>query len=247
MALLKILAREPQADAADISLALNETSPVKDVRKEAKRSLIQLQGAKMYPQWSLPSLPTEQLTPVEVAVVGNAPRFLQGKVTDTRAAGEVQLILAFEQGERYKDVRVFGFLLDFGHEGVHDCFTRIDSKCSFENFMNRMTMELPGIKMKNCSLARGRRMLLEALAVNEKQGTLPHKDYRLNRSLINHLVLENAALDEEIEDEDIEDEESDFDDEDVDLDIDEEDEDEEPISLHDLSPERLSQLLSGPG
>jgi tetratricopeptide (TPR) repeat protein len=236
LALLKMLAKEPHSDAADILLALNETSPVKDVRKEAKRSLIQLQGAKMYPQWSLPA---EEPAPVEVADVGNEPRFWQGKVTDTRAAGEVQLILAWEQGEYYKEVRVIGCLLDFRHDGVQDCFTRIDSKRSFENFMNRMTMELPGITMKNCSLAQGRRMLLEALAVNKKQGTLPHKDYRLNQSLINHLVLENEALDEEIEDEDIEDEERDFDDEDMDLDFDEEEEDEEPISLHDLSPEKV--------
>lgn len=238
--LLKMLAREPQADAANILLALNETSPIKDVRKEAKRSLIQLQGAKIYPQWSLPE--EQPAAPSGAAAVGNEPRFLRGKVTDTREDGEVQLILAWEQGEHYKEVRVLGFLLEFSHDGVYDCFTRVDSKRSFENFMNRMTTELPGIKMKNCSLAEGRRMLLEALAVNKKQGTMPHKDYRLHQSLINQLVLENAA----IEDEDVEDE----DDEDVDmeLDLDDEDEDEydeenedddEPISLHDLSPDKV--------
>lgn len=231
LALLKILAKEPHTDAADILHALNEISPVKDVRKEAKRSLIQLQGAKIYPQWSLP---VEQPAPAagEVGVVGNAPRFLQGKVTDTREAGEVQLILAFEQGERYKDVRVFGFLLEFWHDGVYDCFTRIDSKRSFENFLNRMTMELPDVRMKSISLAEGRRLLLEALAVNKKQGTMPHRDYRLHQSLINELILENTA----IEDEEIEDEE----DVDMELDLDDEDEeDEEPISLHDLSPDKV--------
>ncbi|MEO8970815.1 MAG: tetratricopeptide repeat protein [Ktedonobacteraceae bacterium] len=237
LALLKMLAKEPQTDAADILLAFNETSPVKDVRKEAKRSLIQLQGAKIYPQWSLPD---EQPAPVEVAVAGNEPRFWLGKVTNTRDTGEVQVILAFEQGEHYKEVRVLGFLLEFGHDGVFDCFTRVDSKRSFENFLNRMTTELPGVKMKNCSLAEGRRMLLEALAVNKKQGTMPHRDYRLHQSLINQLVLENVALDEDIEDEDVEDEDIE-DDEDVDMEIDleDEDEDEEPISLQDLSPDKV--------
>jgi tetratricopeptide (TPR) repeat protein len=243
IALLKMLAKEPYTDAADLLYALNEASPIKHVRKEAKRSLIQLQGAKIYPQWSLPSLPTEQPAPVEVSVEGNASHFLQGKVTDTRASGEVQLILAFEQGERYKEVRVFGFLLEFWHDGVKDCFTRVDSKRSFENFMNRMTMELPDVRMKNCSLTEGRRLVLEALAVNKKQGTMPHRDYRLHQSLINQFILENAAIDEDIEDEDIEDENIE-DDEDVDTEIDLEDEDgdeedEEPISLHDLSPDKV--------
>ncbi|HVB21292.1 MAG TPA: tetratricopeptide repeat protein [Ktedonobacteraceae bacterium] len=235
IALLKMLAKEPHADAADLLLAINEASLIKEVRKEAKRSLIQLQGAKIYPQWSMPD---EQPAPVEVASVGNAPRFWQGKVTDTRDSGEVQLILAFEQGEHYKEVRVLGFLLDFRHDGVQDCFIRIDSKRSFENFMNRMAMELIDVKMKNCSLAEGRRLLLDALAVNKKQGTLPYKDYRLNQSLINRLVLENDALDEEIENEDIEDEDADLD-SNIDEEDEYEDEDEEPISLHDLSPDKV--------
>src|SRR5579863_6709713 len=67
LALLKLLAKEPYTDAADVLLAFNEASPVKEVRKEAKRSLIQLQGAKIYPQWSFPD---EQTAPVEVAVEG---------------------------------------------------------------------------------------------------------------------------------------------------------------------------------
>ncbi|HLX41572.1 MAG TPA: tetratricopeptide repeat protein, partial [Ktedonobacteraceae bacterium] len=142
------------------------------------------------------------------------------------------------QGEHYKEVRVLGFLLEFWHDGVKDCFARIESKRGFENFMNRMTMELFDVKMKNCSLAEARRLLLDALAVNKKQGTLPHKDYRLNQSLISNLVLENTDLAEEVEDE-----ENEFDDEDVELEIDEEDEDEEPISLHDLSPDKVVTMF----
>src|ERR1700694_4622782 len=54
LALLKILSKEHHQDAADILLALNEFSPVKDVRKEARRSLIRLQEVHIYPQWQPP-------------------------------------------------------------------------------------------------------------------------------------------------------------------------------------------------
>lgn len=40
MALLKLLSKEAHTDAADIVLAINEVSPAKEVRKEAKRTLI---------------------------------------------------------------------------------------------------------------------------------------------------------------------------------------------------------------
>src|SRR5438477_126757 len=54
VALSKALAKERHTDAADVLLAINELSPVKGARKEARRSLIQLQGAKIYPQWHPP-------------------------------------------------------------------------------------------------------------------------------------------------------------------------------------------------
>src|SRR6266536_3377612 len=54
MALLKDLSKERHTDAADVLVAINELSPTKSVRKEARRSLIALQGVRIYPQWSPP-------------------------------------------------------------------------------------------------------------------------------------------------------------------------------------------------
>ncbi len=42
IALLKALSKEHHTDAADVLAAINELSPIKSVRKEAHRSLIQL-------------------------------------------------------------------------------------------------------------------------------------------------------------------------------------------------------------
>src|ERR1051326_7481966 len=54
IALLKELAKENDVDAADIMIALNELSPLKSVRKEAKRALIRLEGMKIRPDWQPP-------------------------------------------------------------------------------------------------------------------------------------------------------------------------------------------------
>ena len=54
--LLKALAKEHTTPAADIVLAVNTYAPIKEVRKEARRSLIQLEGSNVYPEWTMPSV-----------------------------------------------------------------------------------------------------------------------------------------------------------------------------------------------
>ncbi len=215
IALLKALSKEHHSDAADVLLAINELSPIKSVRKEARRSLIQLEGARIYPGWRPP---IQQPLAVQVTdtLTDTPSRFWKGIVTDSRDAGEVELVLCFEQGENTNEIRVLGFLLEFWHDGVKDFFTRIESKRGFEKFVAQMSARMNDVKTRECSLAEGRRLLLDALAVNKKYGTLPHKDYRSNLSLVNRLVLQAPGLDE-------------------DTDLDEEKEDR--IDLHGLDPQ----------
>ena len=210
MALLKALSKELHTDAADVLLALNELSPVKSVRKEARRSLIRLEGARIYPQWKPPVRPT-----LVMQVTDTPVRFWKGIVSDTLPAGEVELLLLFEHEDNPREIRILGFLLEFWHDGVKDFFTRVESRRSVENFIAHTSERLHGVKTKDCSLAEGRRLLLDALEVNKDHGTVPHRDYRYNLSLVNRLVLEAPDLDE-------------------DADLDEEAE--ETINLHDLSP-----------
>ena len=106
--LLQALSREKTTEAANILLAANTFAPVKEGRKEARRSLIRLEGARVYPQWTPPSPPTPV---VEEALSLTPARFWKGQYTDTRAVGEMQLLLFWEQGENYKEVRSLGFLL----------------------------------------------------------------------------------------------------------------------------------------
>jgi tetratricopeptide (TPR) repeat protein len=232
--LLKSLVKEKSLDAADLLLAINELSPQKSVRKEARRALIQLASAKIYPQWKPP---VEQPLVSDTQLTNIPRRFWKGIITDTRATGSMQLILAWEQGEDYRDVQMLGFLLDFWDDGVKEFFSQVMSKRSYENTAARIEMSLPGIKWKSSSLARGRRLLLDALAVNRKKGTQPHIEYRRHLSLVNQLILEAPDLDEDVLDSEEEEDEDILDVEDYeDLDDDFEEEDIE-YETQDLTPE----------
>src|SRR5260221_967349 len=83
IALLKALSKEHHSDAADVLLAINELSPIKTVRKEARRSLIQLEGARIYPGWRPP---IQQPLAVQVTdtLTDTPSRFWKGIVTDSR-------------------------------------------------------------------------------------------------------------------------------------------------------------------
>lgn len=212
MALLKALSREHHVDAADVLNAIYELSPIKTVHKEARRSLIRLEEVRIYPQWESS---VERLSPIDeirnAAIVEEAnypARFWKGYVTDSRDVGEVQLLLLWEQGIDYKDVRILGLLLEFWHDGIKDFFTRIESKRSVERLVAQTSTNTD---LVDCSLAKGRRLIEEALAVNNKYGTPIHKDFRLSLSTVNKLVLENPDIGDE-EDEEFEEE---FDDDEI--------------------------------
>jgi len=235
VALLKRLATEQQVDAADLLAALYEFATLKMVRKEARRALIRLEGAKVYPRWQPPVEQTPGLgISTALQLSANPPRFWKGFVTDSRASGEVQLTLAWQQGEDYKEVRVVSFLLEFWRDGVKDFITQLESKRSFENFINRVRTQLIDVQLKDCSLAHGRRLVREALEVNTKHGTKPYRDYQLHVSLVKQLLLENPEIEDEEEDEDEEPMQGKFEVLDKDAFWSEDDEDEE--DLHGLEP-----------
>ncbi len=203
MALVKALSRERHTDAADVLTAINELSPGKNIRKEARRSLIRLEQEKVYPQWEAPIDRTPVLALQDIQASSNPPRFWKGVVTNSRDVGEVQLMLFWEQGDNYKDVRVLGFLLEFWHDGVKDFFTTVESKRNIDKLVAEMQSQ---VETLDCSLAKGRRLIQEALEANKKHGTTPHRDYRLHASLVKQLVLDAPVIEDE-EEEDIEDEE----------------------------------------
>lgn len=197
LAFVKSLTKERHTDAADVLSALYELGTLKSVRKEARRGLIQLEGARIYPIWNVPVEVFQVVDEFEpVSYDQNAGddttpyRFWKGYITDSLAVGEAQLLLCFEQEQDPGTVRVFGFLLEFLHDGVKDFFTRVESKRKFEKFYAQMSSGMP-VAMNTCSLAEGREFVLQALGVNEQRRTNPHRDYRRGASLVNRFILSN--------------------------------------------------------
>lgn len=196
LALLKALARQPDVDAADVLLAINELTPNKAVRKESRRALIQLAGNKIYPSWTPePEKPTTFATT-------NAPRFWKGQATLLREQGELELILCWEQGFEYGEARMLTFLLDYWQDGVKDFVIETGTKRHIESHLSEQATHFTTesgekLKLADCTLAEGRRLLLEALSVNKWRGTTPHKDYRHYLPTIQQLVLNAPRLDED--------------------------------------------------
>ena len=188
MALLKALAKQHDTDAADLLLAINELTPNKAIRKEARRALIQLAGAKVYPSWT----PEPEAGPA-VAVI-NPPRFWKGYVTEKREEGEIEVALCWEQGFEYGEARLLAFMLDFWGAGVKNFTTEVGSKRHIDASINVSKTNYSkasgrAIRITDCTLAEGRRLIQEALSVNAWRGTTPAKDYRNHLPTIQQLVL----------------------------------------------------------
>jgi tetratricopeptide (TPR) repeat protein len=195
MGLLKALVRMRDGDSADLLLAAYELAPIKAVRKEARRGLIQLADAKIYPSWT----PEPEPAAVGSLAVENTPRFWQGIVSEARESGEIQLLLCWEYGFEYGEARVCSFLLDFWHDGVKDFFTDTGTRRYIEGRLKDLQMRTLTAEPEeegrerttytDCTLAEGRRLLNDALDVNRWRKTTPHKDFRQALLLVQRLVL----------------------------------------------------------
>jgi tetratricopeptide (TPR) repeat protein len=194
LGVLKAMAKLQDTDAADVLLAINELTPNKAIRKEARRALIQLAGAKIYPSW------TPEPEPGPALAVTNPPRFWKGFVTETREEGEVELVLCWEQGFEYGEARLMAFMLDFWEDGVRNFSTEVGSKRHIESRIGNTRVRYSKsigreIRIIDSSLAEGRRLIQEALSVNAWRGTTPYKEYRHHLPTVEQLVLHAPDLD----------------------------------------------------
>jgi tetratricopeptide (TPR) repeat protein len=189
LAFLKALAKQQDVDAADVLLALNELAPDKAVRKEARRGLIQLAGNKIYPSW------TPEPERPAVAVTTYAPRFWKGVIPVMREVGDMEIILCWEQGFEYGEVRMMSFLLDFWQNGIKDFHTEVGTKRHIESHISELPTAISEaigqpVKVTDGTLAEGRRLILDALAVNGWRKTPLPKDYRHYLPTIQQLVFD---------------------------------------------------------
>jgi len=193
IALLKALSKVQTSESADLLTALNTFSPGKEIRKEARRALLRLDAAKIYSSWTPP---IAQASAIQVNV-NHAPRFWRGLATQSREEGQMQIVLFWEQGYDYSEIRLFNFLLDYWQEGVKEAYADQMSRRAAEHSIEDMRTKLPDVTVVDCTLAEGKRLLEEALSVNEWRGTEPHKEFRNRLPTINQLILQAEHIGED--------------------------------------------------
>jgi Flp pilus assembly protein TadD, contains TPR repeats len=195
IAFVKALGRENRNAAADVASALNALSPEKEVRKEARRSLIRLESSKTYPKWKVPATQTA-LAQVPVA---NPPRFWKGYASPTRETGEVILVLCWELGHDYKEANMLAFGLDFWELGIKDFITQSGTKRQIDERIRELHSDGSVLQLSSCTLPEGKRLLQEALDVNAWRKADLNKDFRFQLPTIKRYVLdvEDVGLDSE--------------------------------------------------
>lgn len=191
MVLIKTLAKANRSEAADILVAINAFSPQKELRKEARRGLLRLEGAKTRPHWSAPATSA----PAAVQLPSSKPpRFVTGLVTQTRDTGEVELFLAWEQGYDYSETRIFHCILDFWHDGVRAFSAASGTKRMLEKELQAAQRDLAENDLVPCTLAEGKRLIEEALEINQWRHIQPAEEYRTHLPLVNKLIFQASDI-----------------------------------------------------
>jgi tetratricopeptide (TPR) repeat protein len=188
LAFFKELGKREDVVAANILNAAYHLAPEKEARKEARRSLIQLEGAKIIPEWVPPTPPS--FVTLNIASGEKKPRFWQAIYTDSRDIGEVELLVCWYEGEEYEGIRVMGFLLDFWDVGIKEFFTDVMSKRQLEQQIEYTRANFEGVKLIKSPLARARLLLEEALEVHRAQGSKLPPEYTHHSHLVRKLILE---------------------------------------------------------
>ncbi|EFH89617.1 tetratricopeptide repeat protein [Ktedonobacter racemifer] len=204
-ALIQSLGKQITQEAADLLQALHELASTKEVRKEARRSLLRLENAKITPHWQLPAeeqAPTQPTTPQS----STPPRFWKGFYTDTLAEEEAaEVILLWEEGDGYKEALIMGMTLDYRLHGIEDFFYEAHlSKRQAEKRLEYIrTQQFSGARFLPCTLPEARHLMQDALDILEEHGARAPIDFVRYRQIVDELILSSPDAEIENEDEEI--------------------------------------------
>ena len=194
-------------DAADIAQAMGELEPRKEVAREARRARLRLRSAGAQPSISLPALPaspepaplpepeSELLAFPPLHALG--PRLIEGYVTRNREQGEVTLILGWQEGGDPNRLRGYILELSFWQGGVRE-FARLEpmSRSHFlADTVERITAETK-VEVVPVTWAQARRLVREALAVNEWRGEAPNPEFQRHRREVDARLLADPQTSE---------------------------------------------------
>ncbi len=194
-------------DAADVAQAMGELEARRDVAREARRARLRLRSTGAPATLPIPATTpaagpsgaTRQVdthaTPLIAPSLATVPaprslRLALAFASRTRERGELALVLGWQEGSDPNFVRGHVFELGFWQEGVRD-FSLVEpmSRGRFERDVLAPLRE-DDVELVPVTWAQARRLVLEALDVNEWRGTQPHSDFQRHRALIAPRLLD---------------------------------------------------------
>jgi tetratricopeptide (TPR) repeat protein len=195
---------ERAADAADVAAAIGELDPRREVAREARRARLRVRSAGVAPSLVIPPLPVTAAQ-VLLATEGAAAthlspvrRLIEAHVTRSRDSGEVSMALGWQEGADPDILRAHIFLLEFWREGLKD-FSQSEpmTRRRFQqNLLGKLKSSEEGVTTTTLTWAQARRLVQEAIEVNEALGVSPHEDFRTHRALVDEWLLGEPADDE---------------------------------------------------
>lgn len=191
-------------DAADVAQALGELEPRKEVAREARRARLRLRSAGALPSIALPApavlpapaaaaapAPEAELEPLAFPPLHTlGPRLIEGYATRNREQGEITLILGWQEGGDPNRLRGYILDLSFWQSGVRE-FARMEPmrRSHFlADTVERITTETK-VEVVPVTWAQARRLVHEALAVNEWRGEAPNPEFQRHRKEIDVRLL----------------------------------------------------------
>lgn len=199
-------------DAADVAQALGELSPRKEVAREARRARLRLRSAGILPALVVPAAEraasvsaVRQEEPEEDGSVGATatplsalgPRLVEGYVTRSREQGDVSLILGWQEGGDPNRLRGHIFALNFWHDGVKEfaVMQPMSRSLFLAETIERMRTDAQ-IDVIPVTWAEARRLVHEALSVNDWSGAAPSAEFQRHRAAIEARLLAAPTRDD---------------------------------------------------
>lgn len=193
-------------DAADVAQALGDLEPRKQIAREARRARLRLRSAGASSALSLPA-PAAAMTTrsperapeplVFPPLHAPGPRLIEGYATRNREQGEITLILGWQEGGDPNRLRGYILELSFWQSGVRE-FARMEpmSRSLFlAETIERITSQTK-VEIVPVTWAQARRLVLQALSVNEWRGVEPDPEFQRHRREIDARLLAEPLVPE---------------------------------------------------
>ncbi len=181
--------------AADVAVALGELDTRREVAREARRAHVRLRSAGVAHTISIPpasvtvtAQPAAPAAPITLAP--RAPKFIEAHATRSREAGEMTLIVVWQEGADADILRAYMFLLDFWREGVKD-FEITDSmpRARIQSQLIAGLTQRGGPGTVKIGWAQARGLVLQALEVNAWRKSEPSAELTRYRAQVDQRLL----------------------------------------------------------